>query len=205
MKTIPGRRLRALKIASATLMTCAIVAYGLWSRTGTTMGRNCRVCAASYDHKTVFVYGIPVSSWDTEIEDTADTNNYFDPYLGYAHDHEWTGGGYSRYGRNFIGCGKSSFGSYPQHQLQLTRMGFQLVAASGITDAGMRRKYFESIIKPPEIDHYSRVIMTYQAINDQIPKEPWAKWFPYKIWSPAMEGIKVPEYIQAGELSPDPL
>jgi len=205
MKTNPGKTKRALKVALAVLISLAIVAFGYWSRTGTTKGRNCRVCAASYDTKTVFAYGIPVWSWDTQIVDTAETKNYFDPYLGYSHDHEWTGGGYSRYGRNYIGCGKSSFGSYPQHQLQLTRMGFQLVAASGIKDVGMRRRYFESIIQPPEIEHYARVIMTHNEINDQIPKEPWVKWFPYKIWSPEMKDIEVPAYIKAGELSPDPL
>ncbi len=205
MKTIPSQRPRTLKIVSAALIACAIVAYGYESWTTTSKGRNCRVCAASYAHKQVFVYGLPVWSWDTEIKDSADTKNYFDPYLGYSHDHEWTGGGYSRSSRNLIGCGKSSFGPYPQHQMHLTRMGFQLVAASGMTDAETRRRYFESIMQPSDVEHYVRVTMTHRAINDQIPKEPWVKWFPYKIWSPTMDGITIPDYIRAGKLATDPL
>ena len=84
-------------------------------------------------------------------------------------------------------------------------MGFKLVAASGIGDPEMRRRYFQSIIQPSGGEHYWRVIKTYDAIYDQIPKEPWVKWAPYRIWSPEMEGIKIPDYVRAGELTPDPL
>jgi hypothetical protein len=136
------------KVTLSILLFCVAAAFGYWSRTGTTEGRNCRVCAASFDHKTVFVYGVPVWSWDTETVASAETKNYFDRYLGYRHEHEWTGGGYSRYGLGFVGCGRCNFGSYPEYQMALTQMGFQLVAASGISDPGMRRSYFRSIIQP---------------------------------------------------------
>lgn len=198
-----GRRL--LKVALSILLVCIVAAFGYWSRTGTTKGRNCRVCAAFYDHKTVFVYGIPVWSSDTETLPSAETKNYFDRYLAYPHEHEWTGGGYSRYGRGFVGCGKCNFGPYPQHQLELTRMGFQLVAASGIDDPEMRRRYFQSIIQPSDGEHYWRVIKTCDVISDQIPKEPWVKWAPYQVWGPDMKDIKIPDYVRAGELAPDPL
>ena len=198
-----GRRLR--RVLSTILIICIVSAYGYWNRTGTTKARNCRVCAASFDHRTVFVYGIPVWSWDTETLPRAETKNYFDRYLAYRHEHEWTGGGYSRYGRGFVGCGSSSFGPYPQHQLELTRMGLQLVAASGIDDPEVRRRYFQSIIHPAGGEHYWRVIKTCDMIYDQIPKEPWEKWASYRIWGPDMKDIKIPQYVRAGMLAADPL
>jgi len=198
-----GRRI--LKAALWILLFCVVASFGYWNRTGTTKGRNCRVCASSFDHKTVIIYGIPVWSWDRKIEASAETKNYYDRYLGYPHEHEWTGGGYSRYGRGFVGCGKCNFGPYPQHQFELTRMGFQLVAASGIGDLEMRRRYFESIIQPTDVEHYWRVIKTCDAIYDQIPKEHWVKWAPYRVWGPDMKDIKIPDYVRAGELAPDPL
>ena len=148
------------------------------------------------------MYGIPIWSWDTEPVSTEDTKNYFDKYLYYSHDHEWTGGGYATYSLAVHGDGRSSFGPYPQHQRDLTRMGFRLVAASGISDAGDRRTYFESIIQPEDIDHYMRVRSTFALVDDQIPKKPWVKWYPYKIWSPSMEGIAIPTVVQTGQLVP---
>lgn len=198
-------RKRLLKVALAILLICIVSAFGYRSRTGTTKGRNCRVCASSFDQKTVFVYGIPVWSWNTETSPSAETKNYFDRYLAFPHEHEWTGGGYSRYGRGFVGCGMCSFGPYPQYQLELTRMGFQLVAASGIDNPEMRRLYFLSIIQPLDGQHYWRVIKTYKVIYHQIPKEAWEEWAPYQVWSPDMKDIIIPEYVRAGELAPDPL
>ena len=185
------------------LPCCLVAAYGYWNRTGSTAERNCRICAASFGHVTVFVYGIPVRSWDTEPQATADTRHYFDRYLGYQHAHEWTGGGYIRYGRGFLGCGKGAFGPYPQHQLELTRMGLKLVAASGIDDPAKRRRYFENIIQPPDMEHYGRVSTTYREICKQIPNEPWVKQAPYRVWGPEMPGISIPDYVRAGELRPD--
>lgn len=189
----------------AFLLAVGVVAVGYRTRTRTEKGRNCRICAATYDHWNVFAFGIPIWAWDTKPEPTADTKNYFDRYLAYLHEHEWTGGGYARYGFNFVGCGKSNFGPYPQHQLDLTRMGFQLVAASGIKNPGERRRYFESMMLPADYTHFWRVRKTYETIYDQIPKEPWEKWATYQVWGPDMEGIKVPDYVRAGELYPGPL
>jgi hypothetical protein len=196
---------RTLKVALSILLFFAFAAFGYWNRTGTTKGRNCRVCAATFDHKTMFIYGIPVRSWDTEIKASAETRNYFDRYLGYPHEHEWTGGGYSRYGRRFVGCGSCSFGPYPQHQMVSTRIGLQLVAASGISDPQLRRRYFESIYQPSDVEHNRRIMETHRVIADQIPTEPWVKWYPYRVWGPDMNGIKIPDYVRAGGLAPDPL
>jgi len=146
------------------------------------------------------VYGIPIWSWDTEPSPTEDTKNYFDKYLEYTHDHEWTGGGYATYSLAVHGDGRSPFGPYPQHQRDLTRMGFRLVAASGIQDAQERRDYFEKIILPEDVDHYMRVRKTYELIDQQIPKKPWVKWYPYRIWSADMEEIEIPNLVQAGKI-----
>lgn len=187
------------------LLVSAIVGFGYWNRTWTSKGRVCRICGAGFTHKTVLFYGMPVWAWDTEIEGTSDTRNYFDRYLGYPHEHEWTGGGYSRHGRGFVGCGRSVFGPYPQYQMELTQMGFKLVAASGMEDPKLRRRYFESIIQPSDVEHYWRVTKTHDAIDDQIPKEPWMKREPYRVWGPDMKDIQIPDYVRAGELTPDPL
>lgn len=205
MNPKPGSKMRMFKIVLASLLVLGVITFGYWTRTRTQKGRNCRICAVSYDHWNVFAFGIPVGAWDTKPEPTADTRNYFDQYLAYPHEHEWTGGGYSRYGLNFVGCGKSHFGPYPQHQLGLTQMGFQLVAASGIKNSDERRRYFESIVHPSDGEHLFRVRKTHEAIHDQIPKEPWVKWAPYQVWGPDMEGIKIPDYVRAGKLSPEPL
>ena len=86
-----------------------------------------------------------------------------------------------------------------------TRIGLQLVAASGISDLQLRRRYFESIYQPSDVEHNRRIMETYQVIANQIPTEPWVKWYPYRVWGPDMNGIKIPEYVRAGELAPDPL
>jgi hypothetical protein len=72
---------RLFRIAISILLLCIFVALGYWSRTGTSKNRNCRVCAATFSQKTVFAYGIPVWSWDTEILPGDETKLYFDRYL----------------------------------------------------------------------------------------------------------------------------
>jgi hypothetical protein len=182
------------------LIVMALVAwFGYFTRGRKVYGRNCRICAANYQHQKIIVFSIPVWMWDTQPESTSETKSYFDPYLGYSHQHEWTGGGYSQYSRNFVGCGKSHYGPYPQHQLDLTRMGMQLVAVSGIEDPVARRKYFEEIVFPESYSHYFRVITTHEAISNQM-----VKLFPYHRWGPNLEGIEIPECVRAGKLLQGP-
>lgn len=193
---------RAVRIGLWIIILLLVGAGGFLTHERSERGRNCRICAAAYDHWKLETYGVPIWSWDTDPIPTEDTKNYFVKYLAYSHEHEWTGGGYARYGNWGVGCGHSSFGPYPQYQRDLTRMGFRLVAASGISDANDRQRYFESIIQPRDADHYMRVRSTFALVDDQIPKEPWVKWYPYKIWSSSMEGIEIPQIVQSGQLVP---
>lgn len=193
-----------MRIGLWLVLALMLAAGGFLSHERSESGRNCRICAATYNHCTLRVYGIPIWSKDTQPKPTADTRNYFDRYLAYPHDHEWTGGGFAVYGTWGVGCGRCSFGPYPQHQRELTRMGFRLVAASGMEDPLARRRYFESILQPPGDDHFVRVWETFMAIDDQIPDEPWGRGLPYRVWNPVMEGIAIPPEVRAGQLVPSP-
>jgi len=154
----------------------------------------------TYSDYKLSAYGVPFLWWSTDVKPTDDTVHYFEKYLGYAHDHEWTGGGYSRSGLTFVACGACSYGPYQQHQRRLTSIGFQLVAASGIQDANLRRSYFESIIHPEGSEHYFDVLMTHDLIDRQLEKQPAVKRRHYRIWSANMHGIEIPEAIQSGQL-----
>jgi hypothetical protein len=198
----PNKPRRAIRLGFWITIGLLVAAGGYHTHERSERGRNCRICAATYDYWKLKAYGTQIWSWDTDPIPTEDTKNYFDKYLAYSHEHEWMGGGYARYSIGMVGCGHSTFGSYPQYQRELTAMGFRLVAASGILDAGDRRTYFESIIQPEDVDHYMRVRSTFALVDEQIPKEPWVKWYPYKVWSPSMEGINIPALVQAGQLLP---
>lgn len=205
MNSTANRIHNGRRVAFWALVSIAIAVTGYITRTRTEKGRNCRICAATYDHWNVFAFGIPIWAWDTKPKPTADTRDYFDRYLGYTHEHEWTGGGYARYGLGGVGCGGCSFGPYPDYQRRLTGMGFRLVAASGIQIPQQRRDFFESIIIPSDGDHFARVWTTFNLISEQIPTEPWVKWYPYRVWSANMEGIDIPPFVQKGALAPMPL
>jgi hypothetical protein len=180
----------------AILFGILVLIFGYLSYTRTESGRNCRICAATFDHWTCSIFGIRIWSWDTKPVPSERTEE-FNTYLGYEHEHEWTGGGYSVYSNFMVGCGSCSFGSYPRHQFELTRMGLRLIAASGIREKKQRRDFYEQIIKSEDFEHYARVSQTYRVISDQIPD--YLHW-KYKYWSPEMDGIEIPQYLKNGKL-----
>lgn len=158
------------RIAFWALVFMAVVVTGYITRARTEKGRYCRICAATNDHWNVFALGMPIWAWETKLKPTADTRNYFDQYLAYPHDHEWTGGDYAKCWTEGVACGRSSFGPYPNYQRRLTTMGFRLVAASGIQDPKQRRDFFENIIKSRGTDA-ARVFTTFNVISEQISKK----------------------------------
>jgi hypothetical protein len=176
--------MKILRFIPILIVMISVAWFGYFTRGRKVQVRNCRICAANYQHQKLIVFGIPVWMWDTQPEPTSETKSYFNQYLGYSHQHEWTGGGYSQYSRNFVGCGKSHYGPYPQYQRYLTLMGLQL----------------EEIVFPENYNHYFRVRATHEAISNQM-----VKLFPYHRWGPNLEGIEIPECVRAGKLIPGPL
>jgi hypothetical protein len=201
-----------LKISVAGLLCCAVLGYGYWKRTGTTVPRACKVCDAESDHKTLSIFGRLVRTWDTEPEKSDLTRNYFDRYLAYPHEHEWVP--YFDFSAHVAPPSPTrpvglpprptgSSGNYPTSRRDLTEKGFQLVAASAIPEPEGRRRYFESIIGPIDRKHCLRVMATWEMIEEQFPHGPPRKPGAARIWSPDMKGITVPAEVKAGELLPD--